>query len=138
MSIFVRSSLSIVMVVVFLHSLLAIPGYGQKMPREDVIHDPARRDGLCVSNVFQSNMVIQRDKPIYVWGWAEPAEEVRVTFSGEVTTVRTGQDGRWKATLPAKSANHEPQTLKVKPRPLPDYKNIGVMNSLPYGDLPYE
>ena len=31
-----------------------------------------------------------------------------------------------------------PQTLKVKPRPLPDYKNIGVMNSLPYGDLPYE
>ena len=29
----------------------------QKLPRENVIEIPAIRDGLCVSNVFQSNMV---------------------------------------------------------------------------------
>lgn len=36
------------------------------MPREDVIDVPAVGDGLCVSNVLQSNMVLQRDKPIHL------------------------------------------------------------------------
>ncbi len=44
------------------------------MPREDVVDVPAIGEGLCVSNVFQTNMVLQRDKPIHVWGWAEPGE----------------------------------------------------------------
>jgi len=30
------------------------------MPSQDVIEVPAIRDGLCVSNLFQTNMVLQR------------------------------------------------------------------------------
>ena len=37
---------------------------------ESFIETPAIAEGLCVSNVFQSNMVVQRDKPLAVWGWA--------------------------------------------------------------------
>ena len=36
---------------------------GQSMPREDVVEVAAISDGFCVSNVFQSGMVLQRDKP---------------------------------------------------------------------------
>ena len=43
----------------------------ERMPREDVIEVPAIGKGLCVSNVFQTNMVLQRDKPVSLWGWAE-------------------------------------------------------------------
>ena len=50
---------------------LATPTLAQRMPRENVVHVAAIQDGLCVSNVFQSNMVLQRDKPIKVWGWAD-------------------------------------------------------------------
>ena len=46
----------------------------KKLPREDVVEVPAIGKGLCVSNVFQANMVLQRDKPVTVWGWADPGE----------------------------------------------------------------
>ena len=33
---------------------------------------------LKVHGIFASNMVLQRDKPIVVWGWAEPGKSVSV------------------------------------------------------------
>ena len=39
----------------------------QRMPRENVVDVAAKVDGLHVSNLFQSNMVLQRDKPIHIW-----------------------------------------------------------------------
>jgi len=48
-------------------------GAGEKkdMPKKDVVDIPAIGSGLCVANVFQSNMVLQRDKPLNIWGWAD-------------------------------------------------------------------
>ena len=40
------------------------------MPKEDVIDVPAVGEGLCAHNLIQTNMVLQRDKPIGIWGWA--------------------------------------------------------------------
>ena len=48
----------------------------KKLPQEDVVDVPAIGPGLSVSNVFQSRMVLQRDKPAAVWGWADAGEEV--------------------------------------------------------------
>jgi sialate O-acetylesterase len=39
---------------------------------KDRIDVPAIGAGLCLHNLFQSGMVLQRDKPIRIWGWAEP------------------------------------------------------------------
>ena len=33
---------------------------------------------LKVHGIFASNMVLQRDKPIVVWGWTEPGKSVSV------------------------------------------------------------
>jgi sialate O-acetylesterase len=87
---------------------------GDKMPREDVVEIPAISGGLCVSNLFQSNMVLQRDKPVAIWGWAAPGEQVTVTlqeFSGKATA---DADRFWKVQLPAMPANSEPQTLTIQ------------------------
>ena len=86
----------------------------QKMPRENVVDIPAISVGLCVSNIFQSNMVLQRDKPIYIWGWAKPGETVAVTFAGETVTITAADDRSWKITLAAQPANDQPQKLIVK------------------------
>ena len=93
---------------VTLAGFLTLPVHAQPMPREDVVDVPAIGEGLCVSNVFQTNMVLQRDKPIHVWGWAEPGEQVTVTFAGEQASAKAGKDRAWKVTLPAVPAQQQP------------------------------
>ena len=97
----------------FFAGMLGTPCLAQ-MPKEDVVEVPAIGEGLCVSNVFQTNMVLQRDKPIAVWGWAAPGEKVEVSFGGDAATATAAADRVWKATLPAKAASATPATLTVK------------------------
>jgi hypothetical protein len=94
--------------------LLPLPVLAQSMPREDVVDVPAIGDGLCVSNIFQTNMVLQRDKPIHVWGWAEPGEQVTITFADGAASAEAGKDRAWKVTLPAAPANSKSQQMTVK------------------------
>jgi len=92
---------------------LAGLAFGADMPREDVISTPAIGEGLCVHNLFQSNMVIQRDKPVTIWGWAGPGEKVTVSFAGKNQTAVAGADRSWKVTFPAMPANSEPQRMTI-------------------------
>ena len=39
---------------------------------------------LKVHGIFRSNMVLQRDKPIKIWGWSKPDQKVSVQFGEEV------------------------------------------------------
>jgi len=86
----------------------------KKMPREDVIEVPAIGAALCVHNLFQTNMVLQRDKPIAIWGYAAPGEKVTVTFAGGKQTATAAKDRAWKVMLPAMKANSAPQKLTVR------------------------
>jgi sialate O-acetylesterase len=86
----------------------------QDMPRQDVVDVPAIGEGLCVSNLFQTNMVLQRDKPLHVWGWAEPGEQVTVNFAGDQALTHAGKDHVWKVTLAARPACSNPQPLTIK------------------------
>lgn len=89
------------------------PVSAQSMPRVDVIDVPAIRDGLCVSNLFQNNMVIQRDKPIRIWGWSAPGEQVTVRFGNQEVVANAGQDRRWLATLTAVPASRTPSQMVI-------------------------
>ncbi len=81
---------------------------------KDRIDAPAVGDGLCLHNLFQSGMVLQRDKPIRIWGWAEPGEKVTVAFGDHTQAATTAADRMWKAELPAMQANSEPQRMVVQ------------------------
>ena len=48
--------------------------------------------------------VLQRGKPVAVWGWAAPGAEVTVVLAGDgltatPTKVKAGPDGRWQAAI---------------------------------------
>ena len=109
----VRQHVSAVLSVVFMASgvvLAAAP-----LPRgEDVVEVPAVGKGLCLHNLFQSNMVLQRDKPIAIWGRAAPDESVTVSFAGQTQTAKAAPDRSWKVTFPAMAANTTPQQMMVK------------------------
>ena len=97
-----------------LTSVAVASAANQRMPREDVIEIPAVGEGLSLHNLFQSNMVLQRDKPTPIWGWAAPGEKVTVQFAGQSRTTTANQDREWKVTLDAMPANGAPQKLAVK------------------------
>ena len=49
-------------------------------------------------------MVIQRDKPIYIWGWAEPGEVISVHFRNQHLIDTTGTEGLWSVTFAPEKA----------------------------------
>ena len=81
---------------------------------KDRIDTPAIDAGLCVHNLFQSNMVIQRDKPIRVWGWAQPGENISVTFGGKSQSATAASNRSWKVEFPAQAANPQAQRMVVQ------------------------
>ncbi|GAB3887360.1 sialate O-acetylesterase [Spirosoma agri] len=50
-------------------------------------------------NVFGSHMVLQRRKPVPVWGWADPGEKVTIAFNNQTKSTKAGTDGKWKIAL---------------------------------------
>lgn len=61
---------------------------------------PARAD-VTLAPVFTDHAVLQRDRPVVVWGTAAAGEEVVVTFADRTATVVTPAGGRWEVTLAA-------------------------------------
>lgn len=49
--------------------------------------------------LFSNSMVVQRDLPVPVWGWADPGENVSVEFAGQTHTTTAGGDGAWRVRL---------------------------------------
>lgn len=84
-----------------------------QMPRENVVDVPAKSDGLCLHNLFQSNMVLQRDKEITIHGWAEPGEIVSVFLNDIQKCGATDHDRSWSVSFPAMPASSEPTSLRV-------------------------
>ena len=61
--------------------------------------------------LFTDNMMLQRDKPVRIWGTADAAEAVSVTLAGKTAATKADAAGAWIVELPALS---EAQQLKLK------------------------
>jgi sialate O-acetylesterase len=66
-----------------------------------------------LNSMFCDHAVLQRNKPLPVWGSADVGETITVSFAGQNKTVTTGQDGRWGVTLSALPASSEGRSLTV-------------------------
>lgn len=64
--------------------------------------------------VLDSHMVLQREMPLPVWGWADVGEAVTVTIGGSSAKATADEKGNWRVTLPAMKADGKAHTLIVK------------------------
>jgi len=64
-------------------------------------------------NVLTSNMVLQRDQSVAIWGWAQSGETVAVTFAGQSKNTIVAADGSWRVNLDPMSASFEHRTLRI-------------------------
>ena len=60
----------------------------------------ARAD-VALAPVFTDHAVVQRDRPLVVWGTAAAGEEVAVTLADRTAKAVTAAGGRWEVTLEA-------------------------------------
>jgi sialate O-acetylesterase len=61
---------------------------------------PAARAEVRLPKVFSSHMVLQQEKPLVIWGWAEPNETVTVALSTGSRQVQANERGEWKCAAP--------------------------------------
>jgi sialate O-acetylesterase len=62
------------------------------------------RADVRLPRIFGDHLVLQRDTPVPVWGWATPGEEVTVELGGTRLSTAAGVEGRWRVDLPAMPA----------------------------------
>jgi sialate O-acetylesterase len=62
--------------------------------------------------MFQDHAVLQRDRPIRIWGNAAAGRKIQARWNGRKASARAGQDGKWEIRLPATPAGG-PRTLSV-------------------------
>jgi sialate O-acetylesterase len=62
---------------------------------------------------ISDGMVLQRDQPIKIWGFARPDEKVLVRFLGKEYASVTQKDSVWSVMLPAQIAGG-PHTITIK------------------------
>jgi sialate O-acetylesterase len=68
---------------------------------------------LRLARVFGEHAVLQRERPIPVWGWGPPGTTVEVLLAGARRSATVAADGRWRAELPPLPAGG-PHTLEVQ------------------------
>ncbi len=59
---------------------------------------------VTVPHVIASHMVLQRGRPVTIWGWADAGEKVTVRLAGSKVTIRATGQGEWKVKLPKMKA----------------------------------
>jgi sialate O-acetylesterase len=88
------------------------PVFGQ-----DFASSPARPDravdALTLPSIFSDRMVLQRDKPVRIWGWAKAGATVSVAFAGQQKTAKADGKGAWQLELDALEASFENRPLSV-------------------------
>jgi sialate O-acetylesterase len=73
----------------------------------------APRGELVLAPLFGDHAVLQRDRPVPVWGIAGAGDPIAVSFRGQTVRTVAGSDGRWKATLAPIAASADPADLVV-------------------------
>jgi sialate O-acetylesterase len=66
-----------------------------------------------LASALSDHMVLQREKPIAVWGWADAGESVTVSFAGQSKSAIAAADGKWSLKLDSLAASAEPRVLLV-------------------------
>ncbi|NDC63595.1 MAG: hypothetical protein EBZ59_06325 [Planctomycetia bacterium] len=74
---------------------------------------PAACGEIVPAPIFGDGMVLQRDRPVPVWGRAAPGEAVTVSFGGRTVSGKADADGRWRVALDPLPADANPREMTV-------------------------
>ncbi len=77
-----------------------------------ILHSASVQAALRLHPLFSDNMVLQRGRPVPVWGWTDGTEPVVVKFQGQTVRARP-KNGKWMVRLQSLKAGG-PYTFAVQ------------------------
>jgi len=80
---------------------------------EEPIIDGGVDSIIKMPTLFSDNMVIQRDKPIRIWGEVLPNEPVNILFDGVIYNTQCDALGKFNTFIPAISASENIYTMSI-------------------------
>jgi sialate O-acetylesterase len=69
---------------------------------------------LKLAQIFGDHMVLQCNKPVRIWGWAEPGERITLRFADQVKTANAASTGVWTVELAPLKPSFVGRTLRVQ------------------------
>jgi sialate O-acetylesterase len=69
---------------------------------------------IKLSALFSDGMVLQRNKPVIIWGQVDPNAQVTVRFGGMGRKTYADENGDFKIQLKSMSASSKPRTLFIE------------------------
>ncbi|SDC02389.1 sialate O-acetylesterase [Pedobacter soli] len=81
---------------------------------------------ILLPQILSSNMVLQRAKPINIWGFAAAGERVTVTFAGQKKETLTDKNGNWAVVLNPLKTAAQPQSMLISGSNTIELNNILV------------
>lgn len=84
---------------------------------------PARAE-VKLHALFSDHAVLQRDRPLPVWGWASPGEKVSVSLGQGTADTTADAEGRWRVTLPPQPVSTQPLILRVQGRNILEIRDV--------------
>jgi sialate O-acetylesterase len=85
-----------------------------------------------MGSLFNNSMVLQRNKPVPVWGRGKPQEVVTVEFAGQKKSATADASGKWEVVLDPLQVSTEPRSMTVSSS-LPDHHI--ELNDILVGDV---
>jgi sialate O-acetylesterase len=80
--------------------------------------------------IFSDGMVLQREMPVPVWGWAGAGEEVTIEFGVQKKTAKADAEGKWMVKLDPLKVSSEPMTMTVSSSKISKSPNLQIKNIL--------
>src|SRR5882672_8988874 len=93
------------------------------------LYVPLSYADLKLGTLFRDGVVLQRDKPVAVWGTADAGKSVTVQIQGQTKTTSSDAHGRWLVQLDPLKASTAPDRL------LTSGKNTVTVNGGLVGDV---
>jgi sialate O-acetylesterase len=68
---------------------------------------------VLLPKVITNNMVLQREKPVAIWGTAGAGEKIAVSFAGQIKIAVADTAGNWQVKLRPMKASAEPRKMVI-------------------------
>ncbi len=83
---------------------------------------------IRLPKIISDGMILQRDIPLKIWGWANPGEKVTVQLNAQQYKTTTSPNGNWSVILPANKAGG-PHSITLKA------SNTIIIRDVWFGDV---